>query len=601
MAFQVRPWLDFGAREFHAGRFPLWDPYLYAGQSLIGQVQTGAANPLNWILFALPLRDGHIPLATLHWYWLLIHWLGAVFCYALCRELGSGRPASVLGGSVFAFTGYLGHTDWPQMLMSATWTPLVLLFLTRVFRGKRPLGSAAAGGALLGLAFLGTHHNILIYTALLTGMLWVWFLITNRRSPGSWVLAPLFWTMALAVSAFQVLPAIEYGRQAVRWVGAAEPLRWHDKVPFAIHAQYSLPVRGIAAMVIPHMWDGLPVNPYVGFTALGLAVLAIIQCHRKREIRWMAAVAAAGLILALGSHTPVYRLLYAAVPLVEKARSPAMAIVLAQLGIAALTALGLESVARKRVWIFSAVFMLFAVEAVLAAPRFARLDRHGGYLHTIHDHEDIAKFLKAQPGWFRIEVDDAAVPYNFGDWFGVEEFGGYTASLPEKVFRFVGQDETRRLFGIRYRVGRQARNPDESVVFESRSGLKVYRHDGVEQPVWSTCSGMDPFRIVLRQPDRFIVDADMSCAGLMITGDPRLSGWQAWRDGRRTAVQEYRGVLRAVSVPAGHHRIEFYYRPASVYWGAAISIIGILMAAFLYSREGQKVSTPPAGFAEAGA
>src|SRR5215472_15640359 len=117
MAFQVRPWLDFGAREFHAGRFPLWDPYLYAGQSLIGQVQTGAANPLNWILFALPLRDGHIPLATLHWYWVLIHWLGAVFCYALCRELGSGRPASVLGGSIFSFTGYLGHTDWPQMLM----------------------------------------------------------------------------------------------------------------------------------------------------------------------------------------------------------------------------------------------------------------------------------------------------------------------------------------------------------------------------------------------------------------------------------------------------------------------------------------------------
>jgi len=25
-AFQVRPWLDFEARELHAGRLPLWDP-----------------------------------------------------------------------------------------------------------------------------------------------------------------------------------------------------------------------------------------------------------------------------------------------------------------------------------------------------------------------------------------------------------------------------------------------------------------------------------------------------------------------------------------------------------------------------------------------
>ena len=36
MAYQVRPWLDFEAREFHAGRFPLWDPYEWAGQPLIG-------------------------------------------------------------------------------------------------------------------------------------------------------------------------------------------------------------------------------------------------------------------------------------------------------------------------------------------------------------------------------------------------------------------------------------------------------------------------------------------------------------------------------------------------------------------------------------
>jgi len=146
------------------------------------------------------------------------------------------------------------------------------------------------------------------------------------------------------------------------------------------------------------------------------------------------------------------------------------------------------------------------------------------------------------------------------------------------------------------------------VVFESRRGLKVYRYAGIEQPVWSTCASADPFRIVLREPNRFIVDADMSCTGLMITGEPRLSGWRAWLDGRRAAIQEYRGVLRAVAVPAGRHTVEFRYRPATTYWGAAISIIGILVAAFVYGREGWKMrvssrsrSGAPAGFAEAGA
>ena len=57
-ALQVRPWLEFQAREVHAGRIPMWDPNHYAGQSLIGQVQPGLTSWPNWILFAMPLRDG---------------------------------------------------------------------------------------------------------------------------------------------------------------------------------------------------------------------------------------------------------------------------------------------------------------------------------------------------------------------------------------------------------------------------------------------------------------------------------------------------------------------------------------------------------------
>src|SRR5262249_52752511 len=97
-ALQVLPWLDYEARELHAGRLPLWDPYLWGGQSLIGQVQPGLANPLNWILFALPLRDGHIRIEYLHWYWVLIHWVAAVLAYWLCRDLKTGVGPALLGG-----------------------------------------------------------------------------------------------------------------------------------------------------------------------------------------------------------------------------------------------------------------------------------------------------------------------------------------------------------------------------------------------------------------------------------------------------------------------------------------------------------------------
>src|SRR5215467_16260520 len=60
MANQVLPWQNVQALAFHQGQFPAWDPYLWGGQSLIGQAQPGTAYPLNWLLYALPLGDGHI-------------------------------------------------------------------------------------------------------------------------------------------------------------------------------------------------------------------------------------------------------------------------------------------------------------------------------------------------------------------------------------------------------------------------------------------------------------------------------------------------------------------------------------------------------------
>src|SRR3982074_2617441 len=131
LAHQVLPWFQYQAGEWHQGRFPIWDPYHWAGQPLIGQAQPGAAYPLNWILFSLPLHNGWISQKALHWYFMLIHYLAALFCYWLCRDLGRSRTASILGGAVFAFGGFIGNNDWPQMLNGAIWTPLVFLFLLR--------------------------------------------------------------------------------------------------------------------------------------------------------------------------------------------------------------------------------------------------------------------------------------------------------------------------------------------------------------------------------------------------------------------------------------------------------------------------------------
>ncbi|MGO9258579.1 MAG: hypothetical protein ACLQU1_20010 [Bryobacteraceae bacterium] len=682
-ALQVRPWLDYEARELHAGRLPLWDPYEWGGQSLIGQMQPGLANPLNWPLFAMPLVDGHIPIQTLHWYWVLIHWLAAAFTYWLCRDLGAGMLPSLFGGAVYALAGFLGHSITPQFLMGAVWIPVILLFFARLARGRRVVASAAWSGAALGAAFLGGHHNIPIYTSVVLGGLWAWQILANWRQPRIWLAAAVFGITAFLVAAVQILPAVEYGRQSLRWVGAPDALKWNDRIPYSIHAEYSLGASGIPGLVLPGL--GKHANPFVGSVAVALALTAIWLGWRRWDVRMLAVVALGGLLLALGRDTPVHRVAYALIPMVEKARYPAMAIAICHAGIAALAALGLEMwrsakarqpplpapseprpsgsgydapsepgpagapsgsgchcYLRAVPWWLTAfaatvsayyvvcrllhrpayteplwpvilaslclaallrwggprgrpalVLGLFFVEALAlpapVQPRDGVPSGPGSYSRMIESQRDIADFLHRQPGWFRVEVDEDVVPYNFGDWYGIEQFGAYTASMPIAVHALLGHLEAPRLFGVAYRVARQPSNSSQVEVFQSRSGLKVYRDPRIAPPLWierpapSWCPP-DQLHVALRTPERTVIEATAACPGLLVVGDPWFTGWRAWVDGRRTRIRQYQGVIRAVPVEAGAHRIEFRYQPGSVWWGGALSLLGVALAVILNLR-----------------
>jgi len=84
-----------------------------------------------------------------------------------------------------------------------------------------------------------------------------------------------------------------------------------------------------------------------------------------------------------------------------------------------------------------------------------------------------------------------------------------------------------------------------------------------------------------RQSGRVGIDADLKCRGMVIDADTFFPGWVATVDGRPAPVYEAYGFLRGVVAEAGPHRIELRYRPKSVYWGAALTAIGLLGAGVL--------------------
>jgi hypothetical protein len=355
-------------------------------------------------------------------------------------------------------------------------------------------------------------------------------------------------------------------------------------VPFDVHAHYSLGWPSVGGIVLPGI--SLHANPHVGFVAIGLALAALWYRRRDAIVRWFGLVALGGLLLALGKDFPLYWLIYRFVPMVEKAREPAMAIVLCQAGIAVLAVLGVGVF--RQGWIGTLALALFLGEAIYDAPHLGRFDRPGSYTAMIQGQADIAAFLKAQPAWFRVDFDDNDVPYNFGNLYGIEQFGGVGSSLPVRTHRMLGNAETPRLFGIRYRVARKPSDPAQEEVFRSRSGLKVYRDGRIAEPLWTwrtaPCGTTDRLRVVSRSPEAFVVEAELACPGLVVAGDAYYPGWRVWVDGERRPVQELDAV-RGVRAGAGHHVIEFRYRPASVYRGLGLTLLGFGIVAFFYFRK----------------
>ncbi len=699
IARQVLPWFQYQVGEWQRGRLPLWEPYQWGGQPLAAQAQPGALYPPNWLLFLAPTRHGWLKPVTLHWYFVLIHYMAALFCYLLCRDLGRSRAAGVLAGIVFAFGGYVGNTDWPQMLNGAVWTPVVFLFLLRILRGQNPLASAALCGFFLGVSFLSGHHQVPIFVSYATALTLlfhlgraVWLRQDAARAAMCLVIVV---AMAGMAGAAQMMPAWEYSQLAYRWVGLEDPVGGSDKVPYHVLAHYGLWGTGLFGLFVPGLWNHT--NLFVGITALGFALLGFALGWQYQAVRVLSAVGLGGLLYALGGDFIGGGIAYSLFPALDKSRNVSVAIILSSLTISVLVSYGLDEVLRikhskwidlyKRACVAIAVLM-FAVtylyflqtggdfrtdvralivmltgllgalaihgwqngkltQAALIAtigailltdlshgnlsqlPPISDRARNAG-LYEMSYHGDVAAWLRNQPPPFRVSVDDQVIRYNFGDWHGIEVIGGYLASLTKEIYDLGPWGENAsRLYGVRYHVGAAPTGAWNELVYESKSGVHVYRRSDVlplarvvqkveklpetvslqhfisaqnidlynvaylpgDLPELEQCA-QGAARIVERTSSRVTVAATANCRGLLVLADNYYPGWVATVDGQSAPLYRAYGVARAVVVEKGAHRVEFRFWPRSVYWGAALSLLALAFAITVWIRSRRSTVHP---------
>ena len=114
-----------------------------------------------------------------------------------------------------------------------------------------------------------------------------------------------------------------------------------------------------------------------------------------------------------------------------------------------------------------------------------------------------------------------------------------------------------------------------------------------QAPVES-CTDGPGVKLDLYKNQHVALTTELSCAGVLVLSDNWFPGWKATLDGRPVPILEADGALRAIPVPGGRHRVEMHYRPASIRWGGAISLVTFLsLVVIVLTRKRYRLRSEP--------
>ncbi len=339
-------WRSFGFESLKAGTIPLWNPDIFCGTPFAAYPESALFYPLNLIFLFLPLSGALNASFVLHLALLMI------FQFFWLRSIGSGRWPALLGSLALGFSGPVilhltaGHLS---NICTFAWVPL-LFFLAERFLGSGRRWWAAGGGIVLGLQLLAGHWQYAYYTVLLLA---VYVLCRTAFGRGiarrRWSFLPAGIGLCLAVAAglaaVQILPALGV---------SGESFRRDLDITWA--SAFSLPPANLLTFILPgylgdtvgslyrgenYFWE---MCGYLGFIPLGLAALALIL-RKDRLTSALGLAAGVALLIVLGSHTPLFTVLYALLPGFRYFRGSAKFLFFAAFFLTSLAARGLDCLA----------------------------------------------------------------------------------------------------------------------------------------------------------------------------------------------------------------------------------------------------------------
>ena len=313
----------FAAESIKAGTIPLWNPYLACGKPFQANVQSCIFYPLSSIYYLLPFQTGYKYFIVLHYF------LGSLFMFLLMREWRYGTYAAMVSALVFAYSGYLvSILDNVCFLASAIWLPLIVVLYHRGLKAGSFTYSLLAGLGISLQIFAGDASFYVLTTFLclfLYTLLWPALKTTYSQEKGRvrpWLI--LFTTIAsgLLVAAVQIVPMFELVSHSTRFGG----MQFETATRWSFHPAEFLQLLTpyVFGTTVPQMrWFGQPWLDTVYLGVFPLIFIIVFVCCCKERIRYFFFMLLLfSVVMSIGRHTPLFRVLYEIVPGINMLQYP---------------------------------------------------------------------------------------------------------------------------------------------------------------------------------------------------------------------------------------------------------------------------------------
>ena len=340
------PTLWYTGHLWREGIVPLWNAFLFNGYPCFADPQNQTFYPIN--LFISCFANFSAKVVYLQ---LVLHYiLAGMFMYLFSGFYIRDNAGRTIASLIYTFNGYMMiHFHQLTMINSVVWLPLILFFLEKGWRNRDLLYFFPAGISVSFLIFAGHPQTILYMSyAILAFALFRCFLPGEENSFSLFplLLFSLSYVFGILLGSVQLIPSYEFSFLSNR----SGPLSYE----FASQSGQIDPAY-LITLFFPNYFGAVRgpfigqynsfVSVYLGFTC----ILLIPYSLRKntKETFFFAAMSLIALLISMGDHGYLFRILFDYLPGFNLFRAPAyFSFVFSFFG-ALLAGIGMEKVSEK--------------------------------------------------------------------------------------------------------------------------------------------------------------------------------------------------------------------------------------------------------------